>query len=267
MENLVTVGSAAAISAVPACSVGSATPETFGSLKGLRAELSAAIDARRLADERARAAAGIAARADSARRDAEAEAARIQAALDAARADATREHAQRLTAAFKTGETLPADPTLPETDTGAMAAAAARLDAIRQSAGQLGDEASTARAEAARAAESCRALVDSIIASEARDIARQWIAAIRLGWELQDRLTGLLGLGGDLLPRDFQEDILNRIDRRKAAIAADPQMLERHNFDAFLDRTAAAEEKRWLDYGRRLMNDAAATFDAAELPQ
>jgi len=76
-----------------------------------------------------------------------------------------------------------------------------------------------------------------------------------------------LGLGGDLLPRDFQEDILNRIDRRKAAIAADPQMLERHNFDAFLDRTAAAEEKRWLDYGRRLMNDAAATFDAAELPQ
>jgi hypothetical protein len=141
-----------------------------------------------------------------------------------------------------------------------------RLKAMEQAAAGLAVEAAGARDMAAQASAACRGLVDQIVAAEARDLARQWIACVQLGWRLQDCLTGLVALGGDLLPRDFQENLLAQIDRRKAAVIADPQMLERPNYDDFLDRSAADQKRRWLDYGRRLMESSDSVF-GEELPQ
>jgi hypothetical protein len=78
---------------------------------------------------------------------------------------------------------------------------------------------------------------------------------------LQDRLTGLARIGnGVLLSHDQQADLVNKIDRRKAAIATDPRMIERPNYDRYLEGLSAAEERLWLDYSRRLMSDPAAGF-------
>jgi hypothetical protein len=54
---------------------------------------------------------------------------------------------------------------------------------------------------------------------------------------------------------------LNQIERRRSAMAENAVLIEKHNFDGYLDRLSAAEERRWLDYGRRLMVAADATFD------
>jgi hypothetical protein len=95
----------------------------------------------------------------------------------------------------------------------------------------------------------------------------RWVAVVKMGWALQDRLNGLARIGDSaLLPHDFQAGLLQQIGRRRAAIAENSLMIERHNFDGYLDGLSAAQEKLWLDYGRRLMNDADATF-SEELPQ
>jgi hypothetical protein len=86
--------------------------------------------------------------------------------------------------------------------------------------------------------------------------ALEWIPAVRLSWRLQDQLTGLVRIGADLLPNSQPEAILMH-----------GLNLERHYYDSFLDQLAADQEKRWLDYGRRLMDDPDAAFDAEGLPQ
>jgi hypothetical protein len=266
METFI-VDSAAAPPAVPSRLAESATPDISQSLGNLRAELAAAIEARRLADERAAAAAGIAARADSARRDAREEVARLQVAQHEAERVMIEARARAISEALRAGSELPAAALPGMVDSAPLAAATAAFRAVEAAASDLFGERDAARAAAAEATAVCRQIVDRIIIAEARAIAAEWVAAVQLSWRLQDRLTGLAAIGGELLPHAFQTEILNQIDRRRVAIAEDGLNLERHNYDASLDRMAAAEEKRWLDYGRRLMNDAAATFDAAELPQ
>jgi hypothetical protein len=66
--------------------------------------------------------------------------------------------------------------------------------------------------------------------------------------------------------RAFQEDLLSRIDRRKAAIAKDPRLIEQHHWTGYLAELSDVQKRAWLDYGGRLMNDADATFGEA-LPQ
>ena len=90
----------------------------------LRAALADAIQARRVADDAVRAAGNIAARADAALRDASVEVERLAAARDAELREATQALAQRLTAAFREGETLQGVTVLPKADTAALAAIA-----------------------------------------------------------------------------------------------------------------------------------------------
>jgi hypothetical protein len=133
--------------------------------------------------------------------------------------------------------------------------------AIETAAADLDAERDAAQSAAAAAALACRELVDQILAADAA-AAAEWVAIIQQGWKLQDRLTGLARVSnGALLPHAQQKAILDQIDRRQAAIATNGLMLERHYYDSYLDRMAAEQEKRWLDYGRRLMNDADAAFD------
>jgi hypothetical protein len=173
-----------------------------------------------------------------------------------------------LSAALLAGSELPAPPIPAPADSAPLARAMATCRAIEAAARDLGAEAAAARDKAATAARACRSLVDSILAADARAIAGEWVAAVRLGWELQDRLTGLARMGdGAFLPSDQQAEILAQIDRPKSAIAANALMIENGHFNRYLDNLAAEQEKRWLDYGRRLMNDAASTFDGDAISQ
>jgi hypothetical protein len=254
--------------AVPAAT-GSAAPAVSPNLDIrqnsalLRGQLAAAIEARAVADARAAEADAIAARAADAEAEATALVERLRADIEAAGRDAIERHAQRLTEAFRAARELPEAPTPPQGDMAALRAAESRLSALHAAARELADEAAAARNEAADAARSCRSLVDQIIVYDARALADQWVAATKLCWALSDQLKGLARLGGDLLPTGYQEDLLNQVDRRRVAVAENPQLIERYKFDAYLNGLVADAESRWTAYGYRLMSDANAVFGEA----
>jgi hypothetical protein len=102
-----------------------------------------------------------------------------------------------------------------------MALATARLNALHQATSALASEAKAAQDEAAAATAACHDLIDVIVFGEAAGLAREAIASIQLHWQVIDRLRGLVLIdearpGGPQL-RGFQEDLLQSIDRRKAA--------------------------------------------------
>ena len=232
------------------------------SAASLRADLAAAIQDRRAAEARHAEAAKIAARADEAKIVAAMEVEQIKQGLDDKQAEATREHAQALTAAFRAGSPLPGSPALPQSDSAHLSVALASLRALQQSACELATEANAAQSAAADAARACRDLADRIVAADAKALALEWIATVRLGWELQDKLVGLARLGGDFLPVGFQSDLLEQVDRRKAAVMEHGDLMrERHRYDAHLNGLSQDQEDRWLSYRRRLMESSDATFD------
>jgi len=250
--------------AAPAPSAGSATHD-------LRAELADAIEAHRAADADARAAADVADRAADAEHEAAAVVAHLRQALDDAQARVIREYAMELSAAFRMGAPLPPPPDQPEGDSPALAFAVAHWKAVQQSASELAAEAAAARDEAITANSAVMALVEQIMLDEAPALAAEAVAAIELHWAAIDRLKGLILIdearpGGPRL-RAFQEDLLERIDRRKASIAKDPRYIEQHNWSNYLNDLSAAQKLAWLDYRKRLMDDSAALFDAEALPQ
>jgi hypothetical protein len=233
----------------------------------LRAELSDAIAARRDAEAAARTAAEIASRADCALRDAQAEVEALEAQRAAEQRDAIETHAQRLVRAFRAAEDLPMQIAPADGDSAALRAAVGRLKAIEQATASLAAEAADARDMAAYASAVVRALVDQILTIEAHDLAAQLVAATRVAEELRDRLVGLMRVSDTaFLSHIEQNEILDRIDRRKAAVAADPQMIERPNYDSWLDKLAAEQERRWRSYSRALLDNPAAVF-GEELPQ
>jgi hypothetical protein len=62
--------------------------------------------------------------------------------------------------------------------------------------------------------------VNEILALKGRTLSAEWIACVRRSWMLQDQLTGLARVGnGLLLPHAFQTEILNKIERRRVAMA------------------------------------------------
>ena len=155
-------------------------------------------------------------------------------------------------------------------DSAALNVALAHLAAMHVASCDLATEANEAKAEAAAAAAHVAALVDQIMFGEINGLAAEAIAAAELHWQLFDRLSGLIlndeRRGAPTL-RAFQEAFLKRIDRRRAAIAADPIMIEKHRYAGHLEGLAVEQERAWRDYGRRLANDPDATFDAAESAQ
>jgi hypothetical protein len=61
-----------------------------------------------------------------------------------------------------------------------------------------------------------------------------------------------------------QRSYSNSPARRRREQTRDPLLTEQHNWNAFLDSAAKAEERAWLDYMRRLFSDATAKIDAVE---
>jgi hypothetical protein len=245
-------------------------PVAESAARVLRRELHDAIWTRRAADERAAEAAAIAHRAEDAKTEAAMEAERLKAGLDAAQRDATMTHAAALAEAFRHGQPLPSAPALPEGDSEALSLALARLNALHQAASSLASEAKAAQDEAAAATAACHALVGAIVFGEAPALAAEAIAAIELHWRIIDRLRGLVLIdearpGGPQL-RGFQEELLQRIDRRKAIVSQDPRYIEQQNWTGYLSELSDVQKRAWLDYADRLMNDADATFGEA-LPQ
>jgi hypothetical protein len=156
---------------------------------------------------------------------------------------------------------------MPAIDSAAMTDAMARLDALRRAASRLDAEAADARNEAADAAGRCREIAIRIAVAFRRRVSSEWVATKRLCEQQQDLLTAFAKIGGVLFPPDEQADLLEQYDRRKFMISEDPQMLERCNFNDYLDQQVVIQEKRLLDWIRRLMTDADASLDLEGLPQ
>jgi hypothetical protein len=121
--------------------------------------------------------------------------------------------------------------------------------------------ADAAGAAAARVA----TIVDKIVFGEILVLADEAVAAIRLHWELVDRLKGLIMLderrnGGPRF-RALQEEFLKRIDRQKVATVRDATMIERHRYHGYITDLAEDQQRKWQDYRRRLLSDPGATFD------
>jgi hypothetical protein len=247
-------------SAAPATSTGESAAQ-------LRRRLADAIAAKNAAADRAASAMQVAARAEDAMREASMIVDQIKREIHAIQRDAREAHATACVQALRADLPVPGSFTLPEGDSAALAAATAQMDALQQSARQLSTEAQVARDEVAAAADAVRILDDQIKLERWRDKGRQWIAAKKLGDELLDELVGLVRLRPDLIPHTEQEAILAEGNQRKRAIAEDGLNLEQHHYDAFLDRKAAEQEKRWLDFERRLQNDPNASFGEEGLPQ
>jgi hypothetical protein len=133
------------------------------------------------------------------------EAARLQAAQQEADRITTERRASAISEALRAGSELPAARMPAPADSAPLAGAMAACRAIEAAATDLFAERDAARADAADAAAVCRRIVDQIIIADARALAAQWIACVRLGWQLQDKLTGLARIGdGALLPHTFQ---------------------------------------------------------------
>jgi hypothetical protein len=242
-----------------------------GSAPDLRRDLAAAIEVRDAADARARAASELADRAEAVHQDAVQIVERMKERLDDTQRVATEQHATAILEAFKRGEDLPQAPELPEVDSAALTAARARMAALHIASFSLSTEYDGLAAEAARAAAAVRALVDEIVFGEVHQLAAEAVAAAELHWQLMDKLIGLVMVDearpeGPRL-RAFQDELMPRLDRRRAAIASDPQLIEQHKYAAFLNAMAGEQKRAWLDYGRRLMTDASATFSPMEPTQ
>ena len=60
----------------------------------------------------------------------------------------------------------------------------------------------------------------------------------------------------------MQKELIERLDRRKAAVKANPLFLETHIWQAHITDIANAEARKWQDYADRLARDADASFEA-----
>jgi hypothetical protein len=234
----------------------------------LRRELREAIEARGGADARAKLAAAAESRAAAALHDAQAEVTRLENVRELTTQAATQKAAKAAADALRAGSPVPAI-VLPEApDMASLATARTRRDALQLAHAGLAAERDAAKEEAASAAAEVRKIIDHIMDGEARAIAQEMVAARMLYLELEDRLAGLVKVddkrhGGPRL-HGLQQDLLRKIDRRKTAIAADPRMLEEHYWRGHLDAIEARQEQAWMDYSRRLADDADAAFDGGE---
>jgi hypothetical protein len=240
-------------------------PSAGSAARDLRAELAKAIAVCRAAEAKHTAAADVLERAEQHRCAASTEARRLKDEFDAFAKASIDAHAAAVFQAMQAGATLPDPPPGPEMDDKPLTRALANLRAVTLAATEAQAVKAAAQNEAGDAAAACRELVEEIMVGEAEQVAAEAIAAIELHWQCIDRLTGMIMIdetrpGGPRL-RAFQEDLLERIDRRKAAAARNPLYIEQHRWREHCDGLAAEQRNLWLDYGRRLMSDADATFD------
>jgi hypothetical protein len=235
----------------------------------LRLELADALANRDAADKAARAAKAVADRAVRAKDHAADAVSRLKQDLDRVQANATETHARACIEAMTAGKDPPECPVLPTVNSAPYAVAMAHLAALERAAAELATEYDRAAHAAGIAAGRVAAVIDEInFGVEVHAIADEAEAAVKLSWELIDRLKGLIMLdearpGGPRL-RGFQEAFLARIDRQKVAIARDPRMIERPHYNDYLTALAANQKRRWQDYRRRLSGDPGACFDATD---
>jgi hypothetical protein len=234
----------------------------------LRLELADALVDAAAADKVARIAKKVVDRAIRAKNEAAAAVSRLKQDLDRVQADATETHARACIEAMTAGKDPPECPVLPTINAAPHAVAAAHLAALERAAAELAGEYDRAAHAAGIAAGRVSALADEIMFSDVHVLADEAVAAIRLHWELVDRLKGLIMVdeaqhGGPRF-RAFQEAFLARIDRQKVAIARDPRMIERPHYNDYLTALAANQKRRWQDYRRRLASDPGACFEATD---
>ena len=235
--------------------------------RDLRAELEAAIEVQRDADAAADRAAGISEIANKLLDEARERLVRLQGEQREAERLNIERRARSIELALRSGSDLPAAPVPEPADTAALAAAMAAHDAIEIAAGKLAAEHDSARADAAAAAQAVHGIVYEIVTAEAAELAQELIATTERGWKLFDKLAGLVRIDerrADPVLRALQDYVMERIDRRKAAVAKNPLYIERHNYGQYIDDFAAAQERAWQAYGQRLAADAGATFDGEE---
>ena len=233
--------------------------------RDLRCELGDAIADRNAADGHARAAKDVADRAGAASRVAADAAARVKADRIAAQRAATERHAKAISDAYRAGSEPSTDWCRLRLKRPSYAPPTLTRTLLKWLRAPLAQEADKAADAAVRANATVAAIVDEIMLGEARVLADEMVAAIETHWRLLDRLAGLLTLderrpGGARL-REMQVELVNKIDRRKRAIAANPLHAEYHNWQSHLDALAADQVRTWTDYARRLSEDPQARFE------
>lgn len=233
----------------------------------LRHHLADCIADRHAAENEARSAKAIFERAKAALIQANGEVQRLTAELSAKRDAAIRLAADRLTQALKGGREPP--PALPAMVNGspALDAAQARMKACELSAAELQAESLKAHEALVRAAVKVRDIVEDIIDEQASAAAVEVIATMEAHEHALDRLAGLIVRDERRQAprlRELQRTVVNKIDRRRREQARDPNLIEQHNWQSYLDRIAEAEANRWQDFADRLADDPFAAITTEE---
>lgn len=163
---------------------------------------------------------------------------------------------------------LPATPLAPvEVDSAALTAALAQHDALEIAYRALAAEAGEAHNRTHAAAVAVDRIVDSVQDAEARQIVNEFIAAIEITWQLEDRLKAIFDLDAKRQHprlRELRKALNARRHRRNRELARDPQLIEEWKWQHFLVAQTEREMQEWQNYAARLSNDPNASFDARE---
>lgn len=236
----------------------------------LRQTLAGCIADRQAAENAARTAKMVFERARVALAAAASEVQRLSSELSAKRDASIKEAADRLTRALREGREPPPSYLAMEHGSAALDAAQARMKACELSAAELQAESLKAHEALVRAAVRVRDIVEAILDQEAAATAAEVIDTAMAYEQALDKLAGLVTMDERRpIPRlrGLQRAVVNKINRRKREQARDPNLIEEHNFQSYLDRIAEAEVKRWQDYAARLADDPTATITTDQTDQ
>ncbi len=249
-----------------------ATPTDQPDEATLRARLAQANARQRQLDEAARAKRGVARQAERLLTDATEHAAKLRTAQEDRLRETRASYARSVSEALRYEKPVPAKPGPAAIDGVALTAATEQAAAFQASAAELDAEAAAAEEEAAKHRATVAGLIEDILDAEAHALGAEIVAASELTHRLMDRLAGL-ALRDDRRPdgprlHAMQRDLLEQLDRRRAAVKRNPLYLETFNWQQLLADLAAAQEAQWAEYAARLATDADAAFnDAPEAAQ
>ena len=231
----------------------------------LRAELADANANRRKAEQVVSAAKVAFTKLEQVMRDAGREVERLKSEQAAAKHAARERRSDRIAAAYREKGTDAAITLVDGVpDNPALADAIERYEDLLVAAGKLQAEYRRAEERATHARAQVNWIIERIQDDEVRVLGAELVELQNLLWRLVDRTVGyeLIDCGRNPPQlRDFLLEVRTATANRQTAAAKhNPQILEPHKFNAYMDELEGEQKRRWLDYAARLREDATAVF-------